>query len=573
VRYIYVCLNCAARSPEEYARCLQCGEYGTLVSRNDDDNDDAPSSIMLTTPRPRVATAIAGATAMDLATATPARALRLVEISRDASRNCTSTGLVEVDRVLGGGIFDAAPILLYAPAGGGKSTVALMIAHHIASVPDHDVVYATGEETIEDIARRADRLGATAARLCVVAETSLERILDLAGRSLPSLLVVDSIQVIRSDAATSDAGTAHQIRLCVAALARFAKDTKTPILIIGHVTKDGEMAGPETLRHLVDVVCYLDVTEGSRRYLSTSKNRHGSTSEIGVLEMTATGLVDAPPEIDADLRPRAAVPGSILCPVVFGERVALVEIEALVGPPRENKSSGDVNATGVDRARVQRILAILARHAAIDVTDRNVYVSVAGGLRVTDPAADLAIALAIAGSARDHAYAPKLYACGELALSGEIRAVARWESRAVEIARASTMGTVVCRGTLDSAVRQAMESVSAHAAHQRLMVEAVEAARAQRDSNPHAVLSSVQASETESDLELLIDEHIEDAEALLRDAEREVELMETVVTSMDVVYRGAAADALRPYADADGVVVVDDLVDALGAPRAPESGQ
>ena len=551
VSYVYVCLHCAARSPEEHARCLQCGEYGTLVSRNDDADDDlgSPSvrSMARLTLRPSAAAAIVGTAAMDpisipTVAPTPARALRLVEIPRSASGTCTSTGLAEVDRVLGGGIFDGAPILLSAPGGSGKSTMALSIANRIASGPDRDVVYATGEETIEDIALRADRLGATAARLRIVAETSLERILDLAGRALPSLLVVDSIQVIRSDAASSDAGSAHQIRLCVAALARFAKQTKVPILIIGHVNKEGEMAGPETLRHLVDVVLYLEAADGGngqRRYLSTSKNRHGATSEIGVLEMTGRGLVDAPNDDSADLRARTTpVPGSILCPVVFGERVTLVEIEALVGPVREGKSSGEVNATGVDRARVQRILAILARHAAIDVTDRNVYVSVAGGLRVTDPAADLAIALAIESSARDAAYAPGLRVCGELALSGEVRLpVPRWEARLAEIERHGLGSGMTAYRALSIAIE----------AEHGLSFAIAEVDRTGKGYPP---------ANTESDLELLIEEHMEDAEALLRDAERGHEIAPSIPKPEPTIERvmSAMAERIRK-----GTAITDDI--------------
>jgi DNA repair protein RadA/Sms len=438
--YYYLCLRCDDRFPEDSARCPTCNEYGTLVSRNDDGASPIRRTIATlaaAVPHPTVAQKIVGTAAMNTDAGAeaiaPTRAVSLADVSRTAAGAGIPTGYAEVDRVLGGGIFDAAPILFAAQAGCGKSTLSLGIAHHVAEGgPDREVVYVTGEERIQAIARRADRLGVASRRLQLVHETNLERILELAGRTLPSLLVIDSIQVIRSSAAASEAGTAHQVRLCVGKLAQFAQDTKVPIWIIGHITKDGEIAGPETLKHLVDVVLYLEEGDDGKRYLSTSKNRHGATTEIGVLAMTARGMVDAPEAVETTTLRTSCAPGSILCPVLFGERVRIVEIEALVGPGKEN-GKGDVNATGIDRARVQRIVAILARHTTVDVSERSVYVSVAGGLRVTDPCADLAIAMAISGSARDRAYPPTLAACGELALSGEVRhPIPRMEQRNAE---------------------------------------------------------------------------------------------------------------------------------------------
>ena len=473
--YVYVCLRCAARFAEDYGRCPQCQEYGSLVSRDrgGDDGDALPGPIRRMTGLAGMAEAarIVGTAMVDAPAIAvpPARAVPLAQISRATGALARlSTGYAEVDRVLGGGIVDGAPILLAGVGGGGKSTVALGIAGHVANQPDHDVIYASGEEMPEKIAHRADRLGIVAERLAIVHETNLEKIVALAEHTVPSLLIIDSIQKIRSERSTSDAGTPHQIRICTDALADFANATKVAVLIIGHVTKDGAIAGPETLKHLVDVVLYLESADEASpvRYLSSSKNRHGDASEIGVLEMTARGMIDGAAVAVIAPAPRAApTPGSILCPVTLGQRIALVEIEALVGPAREGKSAGEIHSSGIDRARVARIIAILDKHAMVDVTDRNVYVSVAGGLRVVDPAADLAVALAIASSVRELAYAPGLCVAGELALSGEVRApVPRWEARAAEIDRAGIPAMLSYRTlslALDELIRKGGQAVVA----------------------------------------------------------------------------------------------------------------
>lgn len=348
-----------------------------------------------------------------------------------------ATGITELDRVLGGGLVDGAFVLLGADPGSGKSTLALQTLHSLVRDRARDsAVYASGEESVEQIMLRAMRLGLENEGIHIAASDDIDAILGFAGTHAASALVIDSIQKMRTSDLDPSAGEMQQIKAVSAKLAAFARETKTPVIAIGQVTKDGTIAGPKSLEHEVDVVLYLETAGGSRRRLIAFKNRYGAADEMGLFEMGEAGLACVDGDLSQLSERAAGVPGSAVFPALLGERVHLVEVQALVGAPKpEERPKGSVAVSGVDAKRVQVILAILARHAGIDVADRDVFVSVTAGMRIADPAADLAIALAIASSYRDLPIDATTACFGELGLAGEVRGVAFAKSRADECTR------------------------------------------------------------------------------------------------------------------------------------------
>lgn len=368
--------------------------------------------------------------------------LRDVE-GADAPRR--STGIAEVDRVLGGGLVRSSVLLLAGEPGIGKSTLALQIAAALlapAGAPGHGaprnaapVLYVTGEESPEQVRLRAARLAADAGDLLLLPETRVEALAEVWRKQRPSLVLVDSIQTLRTERIESAPGSVAQVRECAAQLASLAKSEGGCLLLIGHVTKDGAIAGPRVLEHLVDVVLTF---EGDRahpfRMLRAAKNRFGSTSELGVFHMSEQGLeaVANPSELFLAER-RGGAPGSCIVPLVEGSRPFLVELQALVAPA--GYGTARRTCIGIDDGRVALLLAVLERRGGLDLCARDVYVNVTGGVRVMEPAADLALALAIASSHLDVAIPADVAACGEIGLGGEVRRVGRLELRLREAAR------------------------------------------------------------------------------------------------------------------------------------------
>jgi DNA repair protein RadA/Sms len=362
-------------------------------------------------------------------------------MAQPASRG--STGSPELDRVLGGGLTSGSVSLIGGEPGIGKSTLLLQVAAAVAA--DRPVVYASGEESAQQVTQRARRLEVQGAGLVICNESRLEAITTLAAERGAVLLVVDSIQTMQADTADSAPGSAQQLRECTQALVRFAKGTGTAVVIVGHVTKEGSIAGPKMLEHLVDTVLYFDAEAGSRyRMLRATKNRFGAVNELGFFAMSEQGLreVKNPSAIFVS-RSGAPVPGSLVMVARDGGRPLLIEVQALVD--RTRFAAPRRVAQGVDGNRVAMLLAVMSRHAGVALAEHDVYVNLVGGLAIAETATDLPVALALASSLRDAPLDAGLVVFGELGLTGEVRPVPYGEERLRELAKQGYTRAIVPR--------------------------------------------------------------------------------------------------------------------------------
>ncbi len=408
----WFCTSCGNESPKWMGRCPACGEWNTMV--------EEPK-------RDKKASSGARSRAF-VATESDARPLSLEEISL-TSENRFSIGLNEVDRLLGGGMVEGSMILLGGEPGIGKSTLALQIP---LGCPSLKTLYVSGEESPRQIKMRAMRLGGDSSSCSILSETILENILEQAAEVSPDLLVVDSIQTIYSEALDSSAGSVSQVRECASRLLRYAKESGTPVILIGHITKDGTIAGPKVLEHIVDVVLQFEGdTRGAYRLLRSIKNRFGSTAELAVFEMTGAGLREVlnPSEILIPMH-QDNLSGIAVASVMDGTRPFMIEIQALVstaayGMPQRN-------ANGFDARRMNMLLAVLEKRAGFKLAAKDVFLNVAGGLRVSDPACDMAVAVAILASNFDISVQLDSCFCAEIGLSGELRPVSQIQRRIAE---------------------------------------------------------------------------------------------------------------------------------------------
>ena len=410
-RTVFVCDSCGSDSPKWEGRCPACGEWNTLVEFKQDRQDGRANAwIGSSELAPQELSQVSG---------------------EDLPRLQTSSG--ETNRVLGGGIVPGSMVLIAGDPGIGKSTLLLRIAADIAEVGD--CLYVSGEESTAQVKMRANRLGVSGERVFLLQATVLEEVMRRVESMQPALVMVDSIQTMHDDSLSSTAGTVAQIRECTRGLMEWAKSRNVPVLLTGHVTKGGDIAGPRVLEHMVDVVLYL---EGDRlsswRLLRSVKNRFGSTNEVGVFEMSEKGLNDVEDPSRAFLSERReGSVGSVIVCSLEGSRPLLAEVQALTNPsllPAPRRV-----ATGVDYNRLLLICAVLTRRAGVSLANQDVLVNVAGGLRIGEPAADLGVALAIVSSARNLPVRPQLAAIGEIGLSGEVRGVPHLHRRLAEVAR------------------------------------------------------------------------------------------------------------------------------------------
>lgn len=409
-RSVYVCDQCGGESLKWQGQCPACGAWNTLVT--------------VAAPRSGAARAalVSGNTV----------SRRIGEISgQDEPR--ISTGLSELDRVLGGGLVAGSVTLLGGDPGIGKSTLLLQAADQLSRAAV--TLYATGEESLHQVSLRAKRLGAAGATLSLMAETNVDGVIAEAKRLVSKVLVIDSIQTMFVDAVESSPGSAAQVRESAAQLVRFAKDSGTAVLIIGHVTKEGAIAGPRILEHMVDTVLYFESDAGSRyRMVRAVKNRFGAANEVGVFAMAEQGLKEVKNPSAIFLSQHAhPVAGSAVLIAREGSRPMLIEVQALVDPTQAMNPRRV--AVGLEQNRLALLLAILHRHGAISTLGQDVFVNVVGGVRIAETAADLAVMLATASSLRDRALKQGLVCFGELGLAGEIRPVPYGEERLREAAK------------------------------------------------------------------------------------------------------------------------------------------
>ncbi|MCD6453298.1 MAG: DNA repair protein RadA [Dehalococcoidales bacterium] len=416
---IFVCQNCGKESLKWQGRCPNCKQWNTFVETRI--TASKTTSYVLPLNPPQELSQVA------------AEALDRIPVP-----------LTEFNRVLGGGLVPGSVVLIAGDPGIGKSTLLLQVTALIAQTMGR-VVYVSGEETPHQIKLRSGRLGVVGEGLFLLAETNLEIILNQLEELSPRLVVIDSIQTIYSPEMDTASGSITQVRECTLRLMRWAKLSGVPLLVTGHVTKDGAIAGPRVLEHIVDVVLYLEGESfSSYRLLRSVKNRFGSTNEVGIFEMKTEGLVEvANPSLAFLSSRQTEAVGSVVVPTVEGSRPLLVEIQALTsltsfGLPRRT-------ANGVDFGRLLLIIAVLSRRIRLRLGNQDVIVNVTGGLRVGEPAADLGIALAIASSFSDREIASDLVAVGEIGLSGELRAVSQLERRVAEAARLGFKHCIVPR--------------------------------------------------------------------------------------------------------------------------------
>jgi DNA repair protein RadA/Sms len=438
---IYSCTECGATSPKWLGKCPGCGAWNTLVETVADTNS-----------KPRYAGGGRG-----LLPAGSVATLAEIDAS-DAERQ--PTGIEEFDRALGGGIVAGGVVLIGGDPGIGKSTLLLQALDALAG--RMKVLYVTGEESGAQVALRSRRLGLGASTVRVLAEICLEKILATIESEQPAVAVVDSIQTVYSEALSSAPGSVAQVRECAAQLTRVAKASGTTIVLVGHVTKDGALAGPRVMEHIVDTVLYFEGdTHSSFRLVRAIKNRFGAVNEIGVFAMTEKGLkgVSNPSAIFLSTHGEP-VPGSCVLVTLEGTRPMLVEVQALVdaGGPSPRRLS-----VGLERDRLAMMLAVLHRHAGIAALDQDVFVNAVGGVRISEPAADLAVMLAIQSSLRGKALPPGFLAFGEVGLAGEVRPAARGQERLREAAKLGFASAIVPKANLPrGAGAKAFEGLTIH---------------------------------------------------------------------------------------------------------------
>jgi len=418
IKTTYICAECGYTSPKWLGRCSDCGSFNSMSEEIIEKNDKVSSAASVKS---------------------DAVLTKFNEVKK-SSYERISTKIDEFDRVLSGGFVDGSVVLLGGEPGIGKSTLLLQICQNIGE-SGKKVLYVSGEESSEQIKMRGERLKITTDYLYLLPETSLETVLSAINKLEPNFLIIDSIQTMRTEELTGSPGSVSQVRECTMSLMEIAKSKNIPTIIVGHVTKEGSIAGPKILEHIVDTVLYF---EGDRRemyrIIRTVKNRFGATNEIGVFEMTGEGLkeIKNPSEYMLSGRP-LNTPGSAVTCAIEGTRPILAEVQALV--TQTNYGMARRNVTGIDQNRVAMMLAVLEKKTGMQLGNFDSYVNIAGGMKITEPSVDAAALAAVASNYRNKAINPQAIIFGEVGLAGEIRAVHLAEARIMEAKR---MGFLEC---------------------------------------------------------------------------------------------------------------------------------
>ena len=420
---VYSCTECGGQTAKWQGQCPHCGEWNTLVE-----------TVAETLPA-------AGKNRFSaLASSGQLQQLAKVE-AREISR--TPTGIAEFDRVLGGGLVEGGVVLIGGDPGIGKSTLLLQTLAHLA--PDRKVLYVSGEESAQQIALRAKRLALDAREVHLLPEIQLEKIQGTVANEKPDVVVIDSIQTVYSEQLTSAPGSVAQVRECAAQLTRVAKSSGVTMILVGHVTKEGALAGPRVLEHIVDTVLYFEGdTHSSFRLIRAFKNRFGAVNELGVFAMTEKGLREVSNPSALFLSQHGEqVPGSCVMVTQEGTRPLLVEIQALLD--EAHSPSPRRLSLGLEHNRLAMLLAVLHRHAGIACFDQDVFINAVGGVKITEPGADLAVLLAIVSSLKNKPLPEKLVVFGEVGLAGEVRPVQRGQERLKEAAKLGFTHAIIPR--------------------------------------------------------------------------------------------------------------------------------
>jgi DNA repair protein RadA/Sms len=442
------CTECGYRSPKWLGRCPECGAWNSMVEEAAAPRKSRRGPV------------------------TPSRDPIPFDKIGSSSAPRLKTGISEFDRVLGGGVVPGSLVLVGGDPGIGKSTLLLQVAARLAGNLG-PVLYVSGEESDGQIRMRADRLGVDPSNLLFLAETALEHILEAAPKAGASALIVDSIQTVYSEEHPSAPGSLAQVREAAARLLFLAKRTGIPVFVIGHVTKDSSIAGPRTLEHIVDTVLYFEGdAHHTYRLLRAVKNRFGPTNELGVFEMRSSGLAEVTDLTGVFVsRQRGAAPGSVVVPTIEGTRALLVEVQALV--TRATYGTPERKVSGLDRNRVAMLLAVIEKRAGLALADHDVFVNAVGGVRIVEPAADLAVAVAIASSFVDKPISSELVAIGEVGLAGEVRGVPQMDARLREAAKLGATRALVPRESA-KAIREKHKNLDI--THAATLADALDAA-------------------------------------------------------------------------------------------------
>lgn len=430
---VFFCTNCGNESPKWSGRCSACGQWNTM-------EEYTPSTPALRSRETARSTS---------------RPKRLSEVVSDEARRFF-TGMSELDRVLGGGAVKGSLVLISGAPGIGKSTLLLQICERI--LKEQTVLYVSGEESESQLKLRAERLGVKSDNLFLLCETNLDDILSAADSVQPDLLIADSVQTLYTNDKAASPGSVTQVRDCTMRLMQYCKGSGVTVFVVGHINKEGAIAGPKVLEHMVDCVLYFEGEEHtSYRLLRAAKNRFGSTNEIGVFEMHDTGLCEVPNPSEMLLAGRPmGTPGTCVACVMEGTRPVLAEVQALVSPTTLSVPRRSSN--GLDYNRTAMLLAVLEKRGSLRFSNADVYLNVIGGLRLDEPAADLAVVIAAASAAQDKPVSDTLSAVGEVGLTGEIRSVGQLAQRLAEIRRLGFTQCIIPRsGTRDLRAPEGLE--------------------------------------------------------------------------------------------------------------------
>ncbi len=448
---VYSCSECGAQFPKWTGQCQDCGDWNTLQE------ELAPTRPVATSANPKAARFEGFAPKADVQ--------KLQHVSVKGTPRF-GTGLTELDRVLGGGLVPGSVILLGGDPGIGKSTLILQSLALLSQ--SKNTLYVTGEESAEQVALRAQRLGVQDADLSLLADNQLESILDIAISHKPDVLVMDSIQTLYTDTLQSAPGSVAQVRETASRLVRFGKQTKTIIILVGHVTKEGALAGPRVLEHMVDSVLYFEGEQNSTfRLIRAIKNRFGAVNEIGVFAMTDTGLKEvANPSAMFIKRTQEDATGSVVLVSQEGTRPLLVEVQSLVD--QSSLANPRRVTVGLDNQRLAMLLAVVNRHAGFSLYDQDVFVNVIGGVKVHEPAADLAIVLSVLSSFKNHRLDSGLAVFGEVGLTGEIRPVQRGLDRIKEVEKLGFSRLIMPKGNQSGVKSSKLEIIAVNTLEQAI---------------------------------------------------------------------------------------------------------